>query len=305
MQEKNSIRAEILSDLEIFSRDDTLYHEKNFCLRAHAIDDLEFKIIDRIDAIMEDRDVLDKMTDLKELAEKTKRDLEVADVKMFQRLRIKISLGEYRGTNLLKLLDEYQDNNLSGFLQQDTIGYDQLDIFVNGLLLYQNIPAETKWREPEMVFYQKTPVRIILELIKRVEFQSQDVFVDLGSGLGQAVMLVNLITSVQSIGVEFEPAFCTYARALATELGLQGVEFISGDARFADYSEGTVFFMYSPFEGEMLREILQILMKKAKKSKIRIFTYGPCTAIVAQQNWLLRVNETQREYSGLGEFKSL
>jgi len=302
---EQSIRAEIQSAVENMSKNGNLYQKKNFCSRIQTIDDLEFEMIGRIDTLMEDRDVFDKMSDLKEFAQRTKCKLESVNSKLFQQLRIKMSQGEYRGANLVKLMDEYVDNNPKEILQPDTIGYDELDIFINGLLSYQIIPGETKAREPEMIYYQKTPVRIVLELIRRAEFKPQDVFIDLGSGLGQAVMLVNLITGVHSIGLEFEPAFCRYARALAAELHLEDVEFRTGDARFADYTGGTVFFMYTPFEGKMLRETLQKLKGEAKKTKIRIFTYGPCTPVVAQQNWLHGVHEMKPESRGLGEFHSL
>ena len=302
---ENRIGAGILSEIEIISGNGKLYQEKNFRLRAQAIDDLEFKIIDRIDALLENRDVLDKMSDLKVFAERIKRSLVAVDLRMFRQLRIKISNGEYQGANLLKLLDEYFDNNLSSILQPDTIGYNELDIFLNGLLTYQDIPGETKLREPEMAYYQKTPAGIILKLIEKAEFKPQDIFIDLGSGLGQVAILVNLITGVRSTGVEFEPAFCGYARARATELNLTDVEFISGDARFADYSEGTVFFMYTPFAGKILQETLQNLKEEAKKNKIRIFTYGSCTPLVARQNWLIRVNEMRLETGDFAEFKSL
>ena len=66
-----------------------------------------------------------------------------------------------------------------------------------------------------MIYYQKTPARIIFELIKRADFQPGDVFYDLGSGFGQVTMLVNLLTSVVSKGVEFEPAYCKYAKSRA------------------------------------------------------------------------------------------
>jgi hypothetical protein len=305
MQLNHRLRDDIFSIIETIRGNAKLYQEKSFIIRAQTMDDLEFKIIDRIDALNEDRDILDKMTDLKKIAQKTKHNLEEVDLNMFLRLRMKISQGEYRGERLLQLIAEYLDDNLKGFPHQDATGYDDLDTFLNGLLTYEPIPSETKGREPEMVYYQKTPARIMLELIKRAEFKPQDVFIDLGSGLGQAAMLVNLITAVPSIGVEFEPLFCAYARARAAELHLQDVEFISGDARFADYSRGTVFYMYTPFEGKMLQETLQNLMGEAKKSKIRIFTYGPCSPIVAQQNWLMRVNERHHESGGLVEFQSL
>ena len=305
MHWENGTMTELFSAVKTISKNGKLYEERNFSARNQAIDELEFNIIDRIDALTGDRDTLDKMSDVKEFAQKIKRDLEAVDLKVFQQLRIKISQGDYRGPNFLALLDEYFGNNLKEVPQQEFIGYDDLDIFLNGLLSHQDIPGETKEREPDMIYYQKTPVRIVLELIRRAEFKPRDVFIDLGSGLGQVVMVVNLITNVHSIGLEYEPAFCRYAKARAAELHLQDVEFICGDARFADYSGGTVFFMYTPFEGKMLLETLRNLKGEAKKTKIRIFTFGSCTPVVAQQDWLQKVQEMHPESGGLGLFHSL
>jgi len=108
----------------------------------------------------------------------------------------------------------------------------------------------------------------------------------LGSGLGQVAIVVNLLTGAKTIGVEFEPAFCDYAKDCADAFNLSGVTFINVDARKADYSEGTIFFMYTPFRGEMLQEVLAILKKESLSRKIKIITYGPCTADVALQSWL-------------------
>ena len=99
-------------------------------------------------------------------------------------------------------------------------------------------------------------------------------------------ILVNLLTGIKVRGIEFEPAFCGYARKCAEALNLVNVEFINADARSADYSEGTVFFMYTPFNGEMLQDVLEILRKESLSKKIKIITYGPCTAQVAMQSWL-------------------
>src|SRR5580692_11631832 len=99
-------------------------------------------------------------------------------------------------------------------------------------------------------------------------------------------MLVNRLTGITTKGVEFEPAFCAYARDCAAELNLSNVTFINADARKADYSEGTIFFMYTPFTGEILQEVLALLREQSLLRKIRIITYGPCTAEVAGQNWL-------------------
>jgi hypothetical protein len=305
IQLKNTLEDEILSNIETIEKDEKLYFEKNFNLRLQAIDYIGFHVIDRINALMESTDPFDIMNFLKQYAKKVKCHLEDIDTRMFHQLRTKISQGGYRGKLLLDLIDEYLDYNLSTSLRQDAIGYDNLDMFLNELLTNQNPPVETKVREPEMVYYQKTPARIILEVIKKAEFNPQDVFFDLGSGLGQVAILVNLLTSVVSKGVEFEPAFYGYAKASVADLNLNHVDFINIDARYADYSSGTIFFMYTPFEGKMLQDVLQNLHGEAKKRKIKIFTYGPCTPEVGHQNWLIKESEIQTCSGEFGEFLSI
>jgi hypothetical protein len=292
----NKLYAELLDDIKAIVNDERLYQEKNFNLRAQAIDDIEFHIIDRVGGINE-------LTTLKQYVEKVKHDLEDVDVKMFQQIRAKISTGELRERLLLNQISEYFDNDLDSFLQQDVPGYDNLDVFFNGLLTDQNLPTETKVREPEMVFNQKTPARIILELIKRADFKSTDVFFDIGSGLGQISILVNLLTGVTAKGIEFEPAFCSYANDCAAGLNLTKVKFIYADARYADYSTGTVFFMYTPFEGKMLQDVLQKLSREAEKRMIKLFTYGPCTVEVGKRGWL--VSKSENTSVEFGEFVSV
>ncbi len=301
---ENLLQDGILSDIKAIEKDRTLYQEKNFHLRLQAIDYIEFHVIDRINALIECTNVFD-LNFLKQYAEKVRCNLEAVDAGMFHQFRKKISEGGNKGKLLTDLIEEHLDYNISAFSQKCAIGYDSLDMFLNGILTHQYLPVETKDREPEMIYYQKTPARIILELIKKAQFNPHDVFFDIGSGLGQVTILVNLLTSVISKGVEFEPAFCSYARACVADLNLNHVDFINMDARYADYSSGTVFFMYTPFKGKMLQDVLQNLHGEAAKRRIKIFTYGPCTLEVAQQNWLINRCEIQHCSSEFGEFISI
>ncbi len=293
------LQEEIFLEIEKIGNNRNLYQEKNFNARLEAIDYLEFHIIDRLHALMENTDSIIQLNILKEYAQKLRGDLEEINSEIFLSFRRKISEEGYTGKVLMNLINEYFDNNIRAFIYQDITCYDNLDLFFNGILTDQIPPVETNKRIPGMVYYQKSPLKLILALIKRAEFKPTDVFFDLGSGLGQVTILANLLGSVISKGVEFEPAFCSYAKISAGTLHLNDVEFIQSDARYADYSSGTVFFMYTPFEGKMLLEVLQNLQSEAKKRRIRIFTYGPCSAVVATKNWLIK--EYGVRYSS-GEF---
>jgi hypothetical protein len=298
------ITHNIQSDIEAIADDAALYEEIHFGTRAEAIDALEFNVLDRIEGLLQAGHLPERLIELRHHAEGIKRRLEAIDERLFQRLRTDIQDGSTKGAAFTQLIDTYVGNDTGGRRRRDELGYDTLDLFINGLLLSQPVPTETQTREAEMVFYQQTPARIIFELAEQAHLTHHDVFYDLGSGLGHVPILVNLLTGASARGVEFEPAYSMYASACATDLNLAGVAFINEDARTADYSNGTVFFMYTPFTGSILQKVLERLRQEAQSRTIRIFTYGPCTPRIAQQPWLERIGQQENNLTTLGEFRN-
>jgi hypothetical protein len=64
------------------------------------------------------------------------------------------------------------------------------------------------------------------------------------------------------------------------------VTFLAQDARHADLSTGTVFYLYTPFTGSTLACVIESLRNQASLRPIRICTFGPCTFEVSKQTWL-------------------
>lgn len=295
----------IQSCIEEIEKESLLYEEKNFDKRIEIIDFIGFQVIDQIEELLRKTAQPDKLSLLKYRAEKIKSDLEEIDIKLFQRLQASIRTEGYTGKEFKNLINEYVDFNLHDNEHLGETGYDNLDILINGISFLQTMPEQTKELEPEMVYYQKTPARIVFEFVERSQFRKEDVFFDLGSGLGQVAILVNLLAGIPTKGIELEPAFCDYARYCAAELNLSNVTFLNSDARKADYSEGTIFFMFTPFKGGMLQEVLEILRKESLGRKIKIITYGPCTAQVALQSWLNLTSPEDNNIYELAVFNSI
>jgi precorrin-6B methylase 2 len=143
-----------------------------------------------------------------------------------------------------------------------------------------------------MVFYQPTPVRHILRLLTATALSEADVLVDLGSGLGHVALLASMLSGVRSIGIEIEAAYVRSAQECAQGLGLSHVRFICEDARDADLSSGTVFYLYSPFTGSILADVLEKLEQEGKSTRIRICALGPCTRTLAKTPWLEPITMT-------------
>ena len=95
-----------------------------------------------------------------------------------------------------------------------------------------------------------------------------------------------MVTGAQSLGVEVQAAYVASARGCAQSLHLSRVQFIPQDARDADMSRGTVFYLYSPFKGSILTDVLNALRMESTRRSIKICSLGPCTHTVANETWL-------------------
>jgi hypothetical protein len=211
--------------------------------------------------------------------------LEAVDERLFRGMRQRIRAGGYTPHSLRAALAQYVDQKPAPHTDM-IAGYDTLDVVVHGLLLTDPTPQETVIRIPEMVQYEATPARAILAMIDEARIGPEDVFYDLGAGLGHVAVLVHLLTGARTFGIELEPAFCAYARASAARLGLSRVTFVTADARHADYGEGNVFFLFTPFRGTILRAVLRRLQEQAVLRPIRVCSYGTCTHEIAKAPWL-------------------
>ena len=80
------------------------------------------------------------------------------------------------------------------------------------------------------------------------EVGPDDVFIDIGSGMGKVTTLARVLTGARVRGIE-------YVRAGGLAPRLDGVEYVHGDARKAPLDDGTVFFLYAPFTGALRREV--------------------------------------------------
>lgn len=116
----------------------------------------------------------------------------------------------------------------------------------------------------------------LLEAVERAAITSDDVFVDVGAGVGRAALLAHLLTGAPCVGLEIQPALVHSARAHAAALQLSGVRFLEGDAPelLRRVREGTVFFLYCPFGGDRLERVLDELAALARARPIRVCTVG-------------------------------
>ena len=184
-------------------------------------------------------------------------------------------------------------------------GYDALDLLVGAVL---DSGAPTVLQVPlqaEMVAYQPTPARAIIQAIERAPIRSEDVLCDLGSGLGWVVILAALITGARCRGIELEPAYVDVARRSARALDVQNATFVGGDLLAASLDNATIYFSYTPLRGALLQKLIERLRAQAEERRIRICTLGPCTKDFLETKWLARSDDDETSDREIALFHSV
>jgi predicted O-methyltransferase YrrM len=164
--------------------------------------------------------------------------------------------------------------------------FDYLDELIAGVLGIEEPDPPPAHPGPELVFYQPTPARHIFQLLRLACLNAADTLIDLGSGLGHVPLVASICTDAQCVGIEREEAYVACARHCLQRLSLKRVTFQAQDARAADLSAGTVFYLYTPFTGSVLSDVLERLRQESRSRVIRICTFGPCADAVAREAWL-------------------
>ena len=257
----------LVADLE---QDRSLCEPSRLRDRVEALDHLETYLIDDQLPVFSDKSINDRARTIYDK-------LEAVNRKLYREIRGGIQRGE-GCVSLLKWVNE--SSSVEGE------GYDYLDDLISGILQFE-IPDTVKIElTTEMVPYQPTPARHVFDMITRTALTDRDVLVDLGSGLGHVPLLVSICTDARCFGIELETTYVKCAQKTAQTLNLSNVTFIQQDARVADLSGGTVFYLYTPFIGTILRAVLDSLQQQAVSREIRVCTFGPCTPVVAKEPWL-------------------
>ena len=290
--------------LHTLEQDETLWHAVNFVPRVYALDQLSFHVLEHIENVQYVHGYNAYLARLYQRAEQLWQRLEQVNQQLFQRLRDQLRTTADRGALLQQLRATYVGPSDLPLTWED-LDADYLDIFINGVLGIARPPEETRPLQSGMIGYHPTPARAIFTLVELLHLKATDVFYDLGAGLGLVALLVGLLTPAQARGIEFEPAYWAYAQQRAEDLCLRRVAFQNADAREAAYTDGSVFFLYTPFTGQMMSTVLARLHAEARTRPITIATYGACTSVAEQQAWLTRTAQRIFVHDTLALFQSV
>ncbi len=140
--------------------------------------------------------------------------------------------------------------------------------------------------------YGGTPYAVLSALVAYLNPASHDVFYDLGSGYGRPTLFAGMVSNAKVRGIEMVPERINKAEEIRGRLGLAHVDYRAGfaDDPAIDIGDGTIFFLFNPFEKKTLKRVIARLKTIAAHKTIRIAIYGPCAGTFERENsWLTRI----------------
>ena len=120
--------------------------------------------------------------------------------------------------------------------------------------------------------YEAVPVKELRAMLASLPdgVVATSTFVDVGAGMGRAVMIASEYPFKQVVGIELSPALFEIARenlARAHDLSTRcrDVRLVRGDARRRRFPGGTLaVFLFNPFDGDALRETIERIRRRAR-----------------------------------------
>lgn len=173
--------------------------------------------------------------------------------------RAEIASGALRGPALIALLR--------------AIPVVERDAWVDVALGIEEPPPEERDLPRGAVPYLPCGIEEILAMVLEVPLGVDDELVDLGAGLGRVPVLAHLLSGARAGGVEIQGPLVRRATALCASLGLTDITLVHADAAETAL-DGTVFFLYAPFNGPMLARVLERIEAVARRRSIVVCAVG-------------------------------
>jgi predicted RNA methylase len=144
---------------------------------------------------------------------------------------------------------------------------------------------------------------LLWKFMKPLRLGTHEVVFDIGCGMGRVLCAFARRNISQCVGIEFDPQLAE----IAVENGrtLRGrraaIEVRCGDAAEADYSAGTIYWLFNPFGSETLQRVMKRIERSVieKPRAVRIVYVNPVHEDVLRQfRWLERTGFVQSPFFG-------
>jgi len=140
--------------------------------------------------------------------------------------------------------------------------------------------------------YQPTPYYLLKKMLRYLNLNRDDVFIDLGCGKGRVVFLAATQKLKKAVGVELTRELADIALENLQNLKRNNtpVEIVHADTATYNIKDGTVFFMFNPFGAKTVAKVISNIKDSllTNPRKIRIVYYSVAHRdILDNQDWLV------------------
>ena len=117
-------------------------------------------------------------------------------------------------------------------------------------------------KEESFIPYGETPLCVLDRILRTLNINERDIFVDLGCGRGRTVFWVSSIFRCRSIGIDWNTSFIRQAKCLASlSLNRKSI-FINADCMQEDLSNATIVYCYcTAFDKKLMQALVNACYK--------------------------------------------
>ena len=150
----------------------------------------------------------------------------------------------------------------------------------------------------DSVWYEPTSYVILNRFLKALDLRPDDVVFDIGCGLGRVLCVLARRPLKKVVGIDLSEELVSAARRnVAAMRGRRTpVEILCVDASQADYTEGSVFYLYNSFGPATLQAVLHRIRAsvESRPRRVRILYVNPVqNHVLEAANWLRRLPDAR------------
>jgi hypothetical protein len=209
------------------------------------------------------------------------------------RLKAELGIRKEKDSTIVTAIMRYLHDNKEVYMQDSVIDW-LLDLQVAKTEASVSDFLETRYTGEVSGYGVQsggTPYNEIRTIVDKLNLGSQDVLYDLGSGYGRLIFYARMTTEAgRTVGLELVSERVDQCNRARQDLMLDKIEFKKANCRYADFRDGTVFFLFSPFSESTMQIVGEKLRNIARTKKIRIIVKGPSRAYFDKQDWAKEVD---------------
>ena len=160
-------------------------------------------------------------------------------------------------------------------------------------------------KAPDAHLYGTFAYRSLNRILGQLEWNSDDVFVDIGCGKGRVLACAALYPIKKVIGIDLDEKLCEQARANADSMrGRRApIEVVHIPAQEYDYRECTKFFLFHPFGAKTLAQVMESIQQSIRDNprKVDLIYLNPVHehVLVGQRELKPALHWKRRTWGGL------